>query len=123
MFIETKLNKISHALCTTRFSTINKGLCASALLSFVASPAFADSKTSEIKIKNNEIEVVQVTSMRSTITHSLNEKKNTDAIVDAIASTDFDELPGLSISDVIKNITYVSGHGGKGSGLKCLLVV
>ena len=49
------------------------------------------------------------------MTRSLNEKKNNTAIVDAVAAADFGDLPGLSLSDVIENISGASGHRLKGS--------
>jgi len=37
------------------------------------------------------------------------------AIVDAVAAADFGELPGLSLSDIIENVSGASGHRLKGS--------
>jgi len=113
------------------------GLMTSALLTLLSTNAFAEEakvtnvteeaqvaivkeapKTvSTIEVKNNkgEVEVIQVSGMRGTMTRSLNEKKNNSAIVDAIAAADFGDLPGLSLSDVIENISGATGHRLKGS--------
>ena len=90
-------------------------LCASTLLTLLAFPAVAAEEESEKKV-DAEIEVIEVSGgLRRTMTRSLNEKKNSTAIVDAVAAADFGDLPGLSLSDVIENISGASGHRLKGS--------
>ena len=54
----------------------------------------------------DEVEVIEVRgAIQRTMTRSLSEKKHNTAIVDAVAAADFGELPGLSLSDVIENIS------------------
>ena len=91
-------------------------LCASTLLSLLAFPATAaEESETEIKV-DADIEVIEVSGgLRRTMTRSLNEKKHSTAIVDAVAAADFGDLPGLSLSDVIENISGASGHRLKGS--------
>ncbi|MCU4674022.1 TonB-dependent receptor [Catenovulum sp. 2E275] len=91
-------------------SAVSKSISAILLLS-AFNPLYAQQANDEVEAT----ETIQVTGNRATMTRSLSEKKNTVAIVDAIAAADFGELPGLSLSDVIENITSVSGHRGKGS--------
>ncbi|WP_076417011.1 TonB-dependent receptor [Colwellia sp. UCD-KL20] len=113
-----KLNKISSALKASRINTMNKSvLLGATLLTALATPAYSAEEATKAEVSNKkaEVEVIEVRGMRGTMTRSLNEKKNTVAIVDAIAAADFGDLPGLSMSDVIENITSVSGHRGKGS--------
>ncbi|MEI6894690.1 MAG: TonB-dependent receptor [Colwellia sp.] len=131
-----KLNKISSAL-RAKTSIKNKGkvaLVTSAFLTLLNATAYAEeapaavSAEAAIEVNQNdegrsieilradgEIEVIEVRGMRGTMTRSLNEKKNHSAIVDAIAAADFGDLPGLSLSDVIENISGASGHRLKGS--------
>lgn len=108
-----KLNTISRVLRQSP-GFGKQVLCASTLLSLLAFPAFAQE---EAPVEpETDIEVIEVTgSMQRTMTRSLNEKKNTVAIVDAVAAADFGELPGLSLSDVIENISGAAGHRLKGS--------
>ena len=111
-----KLNKLNKISALVRLnSTYRKNLvCTSTLLSLLAFPALAvedDKKETPEK----EIEVIEVQGLRGTMTRSLNEKKNSVAIVDAVAAADFGELPGLSLSDIIENISGASGHRLKGS--------
>lgn len=111
-----RLNKIS-AVLRQSTNTRNNLILASTLASFLAFPAISaedDDKKKE-KAADKEIEVIQVQGLRGTMTRSLNEKKNSVAIVDAVAASDFGELPGLSLSDIIENISGASGHRLKGS--------
>ncbi|MDO6427584.1 TonB-dependent receptor [Thalassotalea sp. 1_MG-2023] len=112
MATTNQLNKISCAL--RNWGSYRKQLlCASTLLSLVTVPVNAQEET-EKKV-DSEVEVIEVKGLRGTMTRSLNEKKNNTAIVDAVAAADFGELPGLSLSDVIENISGASGHRLKGS--------
>lgn len=121
MSTTNKLNSISRILRQQGFH-YRKFVCASAVLSLLTFPVVAveddDKKTrSTIEVVNDdgEIEVIQVRGLRGTMSRSLNEKKHNTAIVDAVAAADFGELPGLSLSDVIENISGASGHRLKGS--------
>lgn len=107
-----KLNKISHVL-RQHAGYRRKLLCASTLASLLAVPAVTAQEVSAQP--EEEVEVIEVRGLRGTMTRSLNEKKNNTAIVDAVAAADFGELPGLSLSDVIENISGASGHRLKGS--------
>lgn len=110
-----RLNKISYALRQQRNHRRNF-VYASTLASLLAFPAVsAQEAQSGDKQADAEIEVIEVKGLRGTMTRSLNEKKNNTAIVDAVAAADFGELPGLSLSDVIENISGASGHRLKGS--------
>ena len=107
-----KLNKISHVL-RQHAGYRRKLLCASTLASLLAVPAVTAQEVSAQP--EEEVEVIEVRGLRGTMTRSLNEKKNNTAIVDAVAAADFGELPGLSLSDVIENISGASGHRLKGT--------
>ncbi len=114
MATTNKLNKVSLAL-RHGGGYQRKLMCASTLLTLMAFPVIAEQET-EQKTDAEEIEVIEVRgAIQRTMTRSLSEKKNNTAIVDAIAAADFGELPGLSLSDVIENISGASGHRLKGS--------
>ncbi|MBW8189417.1 TonB-dependent receptor [Neiella marina] len=113
-----KLNQITSALAQQKVGLLSKQtLLTSALLAFaapaLAAEAPADPATAEPAAE--DVERIQISGMRATMSRSLDEKRTNSAVVDAIAAADFGDLPGLSISDVIENITSVSGHRGKGS--------
>lgn len=111
-----KLNKISSAL-RAKNTKGRAALITSAFLGLLNVPAYADeeSATKVVKKVDEQVEVIQVTGLRGTVTRSLNEKKNNSAIVDAIAAADFGDLPGLSLSDIIENVSGATGHRLKGS--------
>ncbi|WP_162533710.1 TonB-dependent receptor plug domain-containing protein [Colwellia sp. Arc7-D] len=112
-----KLNKISNVLRVNRFNSKGtSALLSSAFVTLLAAPVYAEEQASTNEVaKESNIEVIEVSGMRGTMTRSLNEKKNTAAIVDAIAAADFGDLPGLSLADIIENISGASSHRLKGS--------
>ncbi|MCC5451188.1 TonB-dependent receptor [Rheinheimera sp. UJ51] len=115
-----KLSKVSTGIrAASRGTHTTQWALLSTLLAALAMPAVAqEAETTAAdtqKAAEVDVEVIQVSGMRATMTRSLTLKKNTEAITDSIAAADFGDLPGLSISDVIENITSVSGHRGKGS--------
>lgn len=88
----------------------------SAFLLMAGVPASAETvQEAKQQVENGPVEEVVVTGMRATMTRSMDVKRENTAIVDAVAASDYGNLPGLSMSDVIENITSVSGHRGKGS--------
>jgi TonB-dependent receptor len=113
MTTHNNLNIISEVL--RQNTSYRKNLLyTSTILSILAFPALSVETTDKLKAEK-EVEVIEVRGLRGTMTRSLNEKKNNTAIVDAVAASDFGELPGLSLSDIIENISGASGHRLKGS--------
>ena len=110
--LKNNLNRVS-ALVRQGISYRNMLIGSSAALSLMAFPSLAQEESKDAA--ESEVEVIQVKGLRGTMTRSLNEKKNSVAIVDAVAAADFGELPGLSLSDIIENISGASGHRLKGS--------
>lgn len=108
-----RLNKVSQVLRVCFRQRANL-LIASSLLSALATPAYAVEERGD-DAALQDVEIIEVKGLRGTMTRSLNEKKNNTAIVDAVAASDFGELPGLSLSDIIENISGASGHRLKGS--------
>ncbi|MDR6981544.1 TonB-dependent receptor [Rheinheimera pacifica] len=119
-----KLSKLSTGVRVASCGIHNKqrAVLSTLLAAALAIPAVAQeapepvpaAKTQQ-QAEKEDIEIIQISGMRATMTRSLALKKNTEAITDSIAASDFGDLPGLSMSDVLENITSVSGHRGKGS--------
>lgn len=107
-----KINRVCEAV--RQYASTKNMLCTSALLSSLAFPAIS-AEADDKSAVDQDIEVIQVKGLRGTMTRSLNEKKNSVAILDSVAAADFGELPGLSLSDIIENISGASGHRLKGS--------
>lgn len=114
MGIKSNLNEVS-ALLRQRRLFRKELICTSTLLAAMTFPALSADEEKKASEKAGDVEVILVKGMRGTMTRSLNEKKNSVAIVDAVAAADFGELPGLSLSDIIENISGASGHRLKGS--------
>jgi hypothetical protein len=66
-------------------------------------------------LQSPPMEIIKVGGLRGAMSRSLNENKNTTAITDGIAAVDFGVLPGLSVSNLIENISAATGHRLKGS--------
>lgn len=64
----------------------------------------------------DQVEEVVVTGIRATLRNSVELKRNTTAIVDALAPGDIGDIPALSISEAIETITGAASHRLKGSG-------
>lgn len=108
-------NKLSEALAALNAkSKVAPFVCSTALLSLIGATAMAQEQVSAPE-EGTAVEEVVVTGMRATMARSADLKRESSAIVDGLVSSDVGELPGLSMSDVIENITSVSGHRGKGS--------
>ena len=117
--LTTKPNKLSSALRRLNVkASVQPWVYSSALISLVSVSVVAQEAAIapvQAAANNAAIEEVVVSGLRATMARSADVKRNTSAIVDALAASDFGGLPGLSMSDVIENITSVSGHRGKGS--------
>ncbi len=115
-----KIDRPTSDMTTTPKTAWQLLTLSAAVLTALAAPGAMADAAAEVGIADktaasDSIEVISVTGNRATMTRSLNEKKNTTAIVDAIAAADFGDLPGLSLADVIENITGAAGHRLKGS--------
>lgn len=62
----------------------------------------------EEKAKKDEMEVIQVTGIRGSVTASLNTKRFSNAIVDAITSEDIGKFPDKNIGDALQRISGVT---------------
>ncbi|MDZ4261315.1 MAG: TonB-dependent receptor [Pseudomonadota bacterium] len=117
--LPVKRNKLAEALALSNLkSGLSPLVYSSALLALMGVPVTAQTVVGATESSGADavaVEELVVTGLRATMTRSMDVKKENTAIVDAIAASDFGGLPGLSMSDVIENITSVSGHRGKGS--------
>ncbi|WP_171022284.1 TonB-dependent receptor [Thalassotalea litorea] len=117
MFTTIKLNKIALALLNSKKAKRTSSLvCASAFMGLLSAPALAEEEAAQAQVAQQDVEVIEVTGTnRRTMTKSLDIKKTATVIGDGISAADFGELPGLSLSDVIENVSGASGHRLKGS--------
>ena len=88
-----------------------KALC----LAVAASVTAAASTSAQDSAPEADEEVVFVESIRRTFQNSMEMKRNSTAIVDAISSEDIGALPDLSIAETLERITGVTGDRFKGN--------
>lgn len=71
-----------------------------------SAPPTTQAPTTEAQEEENA--AIVVTGVRETIQTSIQEKRNSDSIVDAVSSKEIGELPGQSVGEVIATITGAS---------------
>lgn len=81
-------------------------LLSTALVALVAPMAHAQEESS--------IETIEVTGTRSTIRNSIEVKRDSAAIVDALSADDIGDLPALSIGEALETLTGASSHREQG---------
>ena len=86
-----------------------------ALSASVASNAFAFAEETEKKNKLTEIEVIEVTGVRSSLTAEIAAKKSSDAISDSIIAEDIGKSSDENIAEAISRIAGVSLDEGGGT--------
>jgi len=89
-------------------------LAVSIASSFCAPPSFAANDNTVDK--DTEIEVIQVSGIRGSQYKSVNIKRHSDGIVDAISAEDIGKLPDATISDSLQRITGVQINRSAGEG-------
>ena len=88
-------------------------MMAGAALPLLAGAAHAQTAPAQ---STDQVEEVVVTGIRATLRNSVELKRNTTAIVDALAPGEIGDIPALSISEAIETITGAASHRLKGSG-------
>jgi iron complex outermembrane receptor protein len=69
-------------------------------------------------IKNNEIEVIEVIGLRTSINSSIESKRNADRVMDTIFATDIGKLPDNNLAEAIQRVTGVQITRENGVGAK-----
>lgn len=109
-----ELNKISAAIRTCTKLSLKSAAYTTALLSMVATNAFAAEET-KVDPKA-EVEVIQVTGMLASIKAAALLKRTDSRIVDAIVAEDIGKLPDNNIAEALQRITGVSISSDFGVG-------
>ncbi|GAA6206461.1 TonB-dependent receptor [Thalassotalea sp. SU-HH00458] len=67
-----------------------------------------------------EVEVIEVTGMRSSLTSALAEKRDTDNLTEIIMATDIGKLPDQNLAEVLENVTgiQITRTAGIGTGVQ-----
>ncbi|XQW84514.1 TonB-dependent receptor [Thalassotalea piscium] len=109
-----KLNKISSVFNATKKSHNNLAIFGAALTAMLALPSYAAEE--ETAVKNNDIEVIEVTGMLGSMKAAALLKRTDGRIVDAIVAEDIGKLPDNNIAEALQRITGVSINSDFGVG-------
>ena len=69
---------------------------------------------------DENLEVIEVSGIRASLTSALNEKRNTDNLTEVIVATDIGKLPDQNLAEVLENITgiQITRTAGVGTGVQ-----
>src|SRR5271167_3413865 len=107
------LSKVVHAICIGGVSTLT--------LTALSAPSYADPAA----VASDELTEITVTGLRASLQKSLDIKRESDGIVDAISAEDIGKFPDASLADAMQRIPGVTvsrqaisltGTGGTSSG-------
>ena len=72
------------------------------------------------KASKAEVEVIQVTGIRSSLTSALMEKRDTDNLIEVIQAHDIGKLPDQNLAEVLENVTgvQITRTAGIGTGVQ-----
>lgn len=102
-----KLSKISLAV-----------LSATALQ--VSSAALAQETATETSTDTDQVEVIQVSGIRQSLTNALAEKRSSDNLIEVIQAVDIGKLPDQNLAEVLENVTgiQITRTAGIGTGVQ-----
>ena len=97
---------------------IHKAALATSLIFSTAAFAVENEQTTNQAIEKQKIEVIEVSAYRGSLKKSLNTKRFSDAIVDAISAEDVGKFPDQTVADSLQRIPGVSIEKDSGEGNK-----
>ncbi|MDP5206636.1 TonB-dependent receptor plug domain-containing protein, partial [Alishewanella sp. SMS9] len=91
-----------------------------AILSTTALGIASTANAQESEVEQSDIEVIQVTGIRSSLTSALAEKRNAGSLVEVIQAEDIGKLPDQNLAEVLENITgiQITRSAGVGTGVQ-----
>lgn len=84
----------------------------------VAMPSFAADAAAAAAKKDEQVEVIQVKGIRGSLIKSLDVKRSSDGVVDAISAEDIGKFPDTNLAESLQRITGVSIDRSNGEGSK-----
>lgn len=110
-----KLNAICAAMAEKRRLPIY----GAALTAMLSVPVMAAEESDKKGAKDN-VEVIEVTGIRSSLTSALAEKRNSDNLVEVIKAEDIGKLPDQNLAEVLENVTgiQITRSAGVGTGVQ-----
>jgi TonB-dependent receptor len=94
----------------------NKSLVAKSISLLLGTTLIAPVLAEEAKKDEAAIEVIQVTGMRGSLSQSMNVKRQSSGVVDAISAVDMGKFPDTNLAESLQRITGVSINRVNGEG-------
>jgi TonB-dependent receptor len=115
MNVKIKLNKIS-AILKSRGS--HTAIYSAALATLFVAPSI--SAQEEQVVPDNEVEIIEVTGIRKSLTSALLEKRDANNLVEVIQAVDIGKLPDQNLAEVLENVTgiQITRTAGVGTGVQ-----
>ena len=100
-----------------KFSKVNNAVKSALVLGLLVSPTmvFAE-ETTESQANTEEVEVIQVRGIRGSVVKSLNTKRYSNSIVDAVTAEDIGKFPDQNVAESLQRITGVTVSRSNGEG-------
>ena len=96
--------------------TFNKSLIAKSVSLMLGTTMMVPVFAEETKKAEDEVEVIQVTGMRGSLSQSMNIKRQSSGVVDAISAVDMGKFPDTNLAESLQRITGVSINRVNGEG-------
>jgi TonB-dependent receptor len=111
--MKTKLNKISSVLKSCRSNTT---ISSAAIVAILSAPTISAQENPA----NEELEVIQVSGIRSALSSALFEKRESTNLIEVIQATDIGKLPDQNLAEVLENVTgiQITRTAGVGTGVQ-----
>jgi len=94
----------------------NKSLIAKSISLMLGTTVMTPVIAEETKKDEAEVEVIQVTGMRGSLSASMNVKRQSSGVVDAISAVDMGKFPDTNLAESLQRITGVSINRVNGEG-------
>ena len=96
--------------------TFNKSLLAKTISVMLGTSVMVPVLAEETKKEEEKVEIIQVTGMRGSISQSMNVKRQSTGVVDAISAVDMGQFPDTNLAESLQRITGVSINRVNGEG-------
>ena len=113
-----KLNKISSVFKVSKYAKNNVTIFGAALTAMLSIPVY--SAEAEKEATEKDIEVIEVTGIRSSLTSALAVKRDSSNLVEIIQAHDIGKLPDQNLAEVLENVTgvQITRTAGVGTGVQ-----
>ncbi|WP_259365756.1 TonB-dependent receptor [Colwellia sp. MB02u-6] len=103
-------------MMNNNYKTFNKSLLAKTISVMLGTSVMVPVLAEEIKTEEEKLEVIQVTGMRGSLSQSMNVKRQSTGVVDAISAVDMGQFPDTNLAESLQRITGVSINRVNGEG-------